>query len=145
MNILKNILKIFGMMFFVVFPAILILYNIFFGFMGCYIIINKNNIILETLLEQERINNDAKIIFLDTTAGDEYHIAIVNKNLSVDKELVREEKNDLIEYIKSNGVDVYNFVTILNYIYIIIIAIIIFFRKLLENADMFGKFEERDN
>ena len=29
--------------------------------------------------------------------------------------------------------------------YIIKVAIIIFFKKLLENSDMFGKMEERDN
>ena len=145
MKVLKNVLKIFGIIFFIVIPAILILYNIFFGFMGCYITINNNNTILETLLEEEKIDNQAKIIFLDTTAGDDHHITVINKNLSVDEDWVRKEKNDLVEYIKNNGVDVYNFVTVLNYVYIILIAIIIFFRKLLENADMFGKFEERDN
>ena len=64
MKVLKNVLKIFGIIFFIVIPAILILYNIFFGFMGCYITINNNNTILETLLEEEKIDNQAKIILL---------------------------------------------------------------------------------
>ena len=92
--------------------------------MGCYITINNNNTVLETLLEEEKIDNQAKIIFLDTTAGDDHHITVINKNLSVDEDWVRKEKNDLVEYIKNNGVDVYNFVTVLNYVYIILIAII---------------------
>lgn len=146
MKILKNILKIFIIIFLIVIPIVLIIYNIFIGFMGCYLMINNNNIILETLLKEEEFDYDqAKIVFLDTTAGDDHHITIINKNLLVEDDWVRKEKNDLVEYVKNNGVDVYNFITILNYIYIIAIAIIIFFKKLLENVDMFGKFEESDN
>lgn len=145
MKILKKILKILGIIFLIIIPTVLIIYNIFIGFMGCYLMINNNNIILETLLNEEGLDNQAKIVFVDTTAGDDHHVTVINKNLSVEDDWVTKENNRLVEYVKNNGVDVYNFITILNYIYIIVIAIIIFFRKLLENADMFGKFEERDN
>lgn len=145
MKILKKILKILGIIFLIIIPTVLIIYNIFIGFMGCYLMINNNNIILETLLNEEGLDNQAKIVFVDTTAGDDHYVTVINKNLSVEDDWVTKENNRLVEYVKNNGVDVYNFITILNYIYIIVIAIIIFFRKLLENADMFGKFEERDN
>ena len=62
MKVLKNVLKIFGIIFFIVITAILILYNIFFVFMGCYITINNNNTILETLLEEEKIDKLALVI-----------------------------------------------------------------------------------
>lgn len=142
---MKKVLKIFVITFFIVIPAILILYSIFIGFMGCYIIVNNGNATLNNLLNEEDLDGKAKIIFLDTTAGDDHHITVINKNLSTREDWVRKEDNKLVDYIKENGLDIYNFITVLNYIYVIAIAVIIFFKKLFENVDMFGKFEERDN
>lgn len=148
MKIIKNILKVLIIFVFVIIPIILISYNIFFGFMGCYLVINNDNNELELLLNEKELNeNDAKIIFIDTIAGDGDHITIVNKNLSIEDSwiCIDDESNDLGNYIKENGIDVYDMINKLSYIYIIVIAAVIFFKKLTENVDKFGKFEERDN
>ena len=118
----------------------------FIDFIGCYIMINNNNVELEMLLEKEGIDQaKAKIVFVDTTAGDDDHVTIINKNLTIKDKWISNEKSKLVDFVKDNGIDVYNTVTVLNYIYIVAIAVIIFFKKLLENVDMFGKFEEKDN
>ena len=143
MKIAKSLL----LFFLIVIPTILILYNIFVGFIGYYFIVNNNDVVLYTLLEKEKIDyTKSKIIFVDTTTIDDDHMIIINKNLSIkEKWIHNDEKNELIDYVKTNGIDVYNVITVLNYIYVIVIASIVFFKKLLENVDKFGKFEERDN
>ena len=146
MKLIKNIFKTLAIIFLIVIPILLILYSMFIDFLGCYLIFNNNNPKLELLLAEDGLDSKrVKIIFLDITAGDDKHLTIMNKNLSIDDKWISADNNKLVEYIKTNGIDVYNTVTIINYIYIIIVAIIISFKKLLENADMFGKFEERDN
>ena len=146
MKLIKNIFKTLAIIFLIVIPILLILYSMFIDFLGCYLMFNNNNPKLELLLAEDGLDSKrVKIIFLDITAGDDKHLTIMNKNLSIDDKWISADNNKLVEYIKTNGIDVYNTVTIINYIYIIIVAIIISFKKLLENADMFGKFEERDN
>ncbi len=148
MKTIKNILKVLIIFVFVIIPIILISYNIFFGFMGCYLVINNDNNELELLLNEKQLNeNEAKIIFIDTIAGDGDHITIVNKNLSIEDSwiCIDDEYNDLGNYIRENGIDVYDMINKLSYIYIIVIAVVIFLKKLTENVDKFGKFEERDN
>ena len=144
MKIIKNVFKIFAIIFLIIIPICLILYSIFIDFLGCYLIFNDNSQI-ETLASSEGVDlEDIKIVFLDTNAGDNDHITLVNKNLII-KDFWAMQNSELVEYVKTNGIDLYNAVNIINYIYIIIVAIIIFFKKLLENVDMFSKFQERDN
>ena len=143
---MKKTFKILGIIFLVIIPTIIIFYSMFIDFIGCYIMINNNNVELEMLLEKEGIDQaKAKIVFVDTTAGDDDHVTIINKNLTIKDKWISNEKSKLVDFVKDNGIDVYNTVTVLNYIYIVAIAVIIFFKKLLENVDMFGKFEEKDN
>lgn len=144
MKIIKNVFKIFAIIFLIIIPICLILYSIFIDFLGCYLIFNDNSQI-ETLASSEGVDlEDIKIVFLDTNAGDNDHITLVNKNFII-KDFWAMQNSELVEYVKTNGIDLYNTVNIINYIYIIIVAIIIFFKKLLENVDMFSKFQERDN
>lgn len=146
MKVLNSFLKIFIILFFIVIPVCLILYNIFEGFLGCYLIVNNNDIKLEKLLSENNIDyNTAKIIFLDTTSGDGEHMTIINKNFSIKNKWISLDESEIIEYVEKNGIDVYDVVTKINYIYILAIAVIIFFKKLFENIDMFSKFKERDN
>ena len=145
MKIIKNVFKIFAIIFLIIIPICLILYSIFIDFLGCYLMFNNNDSKLDALLIQEELDSkNIGIIFLDTTAGDDNHITLINKNLLVKNTWISTD-NKLVEYVKTNGIDLYNTVNIINYIYIIIVAIIIFFKKLLENSDMFGKMEEKDN
>lgn len=146
MKIIKNVFKIFAIIFLIIIPICLILYSIFIDFLGCYLMFNNNDSKLDALLIQEELDSkNIGIIFLDTTAGDDNHITLINKNLSVKNTWISTDSNKLVEYVKTNGIDLYNTVNIINYIYIIIVAIIIFFKKLLENSDIFGKMEEKDN
>lgn len=146
MKIIKNVFKIFAIIFLIIIPICLILYSMFIDFLGCYLMFNNNDSKLDALLIQEELDSkNIGIIFLDTTAGDDNHITLINKNLSVKNTWISTDNNKLVEYVKTNGIDLYNTVNIINYIYIIIVAIIIFFKKLLENSDMFGKMEEKDN
>ena len=146
MKLIKKIFKMLSIIFLIVIPTLLILYSMFIDFIGCYLMINNNNPKLESLLTEEGLDSKSvKIIFLDISAGDDEHLTIMNKNLSIDDTWISTDNNKLVEYIETNGIDVYNAVTIINYIYIIMIAIVIFFKKILENAEMFGKFEDSDN
>ena len=146
MKVLNSFFKIFIILFFIVIPVCLILYNIFEGFLGCYLIVNNNDIKLEKLLSENNIDyNTAKIIFLDTTSGDGEHMTIINKNFSIKNKWISVDESELVKYVEENGIDVYDVVTKINYIYILAIAVIIFFKKLFENIDMFSKFKERDN
>ena len=145
MKIIKNVFKVFLIFIFIIIPITLMLYNMFVDFLGCYLILNNGDTKLELLLNNCGLNADeVKIIFLDTNAGDGYHITVINKNLSIDDNSWN-YYIDLENYMKENGIDVYDTLNKLTYIYIIIIACIVFFKKLTENVDKFGKFEERDN
>ena len=146
MKLIKNIFKTLAIIFLIIIPVCLILYSMYIDFLGCYLMFNNNDSKLDALLIQEELDSkNIGIIFLDTTAGDDDHITLINKNLSVKNTWISTDNNKLVEYVKTNGIDLYNTVNIINYIYIIIVAIIIFLKKLLENADMFGKMEEKDN
>ncbi len=143
MKIIKNIFKILANIFLIIIPICLILYSMFSGFLGCYLMFNNDSKI-ETLLTEEVDFKNIKIVFLDTNAGDDNNIILINKNLSIKNTYISTD-NKLVEYVKTNGIDLYNTINVINYIYILIVAIIIFFKKFLENVDMFGKFQERDN
>ena len=144
MKIIKNIFKTLAIIFLIVIPILLILYSMFIDFLGCYVLFT-NDFQIELLASQEgSVLEDIRIVFIDTDAEDGTNITLVNKDL-IKNRLWGNSNGELVEYVKTNGIDLYNTVNIINYIYIIIVAIIIFFKKLLENADIFGKMEERDN
>lgn len=144
MKIIKNIFKILAIIFLIIIPICLILYSMFIDFLGCYVLFT-NDFQIELLASQEgSVLKDIRIVFIDTDAEDGTNITLVNKDL-IKNRLWGNSNGELVEYVKTNGIDLYNTVNIINYIYIIIVAIIIFFKKLLENADIFGKMEERDN
>lgn len=144
MKMLKNIFKVLAVIFLIIIPICLILYSMFIDFLGCYLLFT-NDPKIDLLASQEGTElKDIRIIFVDTVAGDSTNITLVNKRLITNR-IWGNSNGELVEYVKTNGIDLYNTVTFINYIYIIIVAIIIFFKKLLENADMFGKMEEKDN
>ncbi len=144
MKIVKNIFKILSIVFLIIIPICLILYSMFIDFLGCYVLFT-NAPKIDLLASQEGTElKDIRIVFIDTVAGESTNITFVNKNLITNR-IWGNSNGELVEYVKTNGIDLYNTVTFINYIYIIIVAIIIFFKKLLENADIFGKMEERDN
>ena len=101
MKVIKNILKFFIIVLFIIIPICLMLYSMFIDFLGCYLIIN-NNPQIDMLLKKEGYS-DAKIIFLDTTAGDDEHITMINKNFSLDDGWISVDYSELVEYIKTNG------------------------------------------
>ena len=83
MKIIKNVFKIFAIIFLIIIPICLILYSIFIDFLGCYLIFNDNSQI-ETLASSEGVDlEDIKIVFLDTNAGYNDHITCVNKNFII--------------------------------------------------------------
>lgn len=143
MNAIKKVFKILLIILLFIIPTCLILYSMFIDFLGCYLLIN-NNAKIDELLKKEGYNN-AKIVFVDTTAGDDEHITVINENFSFEDDWISTDYNELVEYAKANGIDVYNCVNVINYAYIIILAIAIFLKKLLENVEKYGKFQERDN
>ena len=118
MKLVKNVLKVFLVFIFIIIPTILILYNMFIDFLGCYVMVNNNDTKLELLLNNCGLNADeVKFIFLDTNAGDGYHITVINKNLSIDDNSWN-YYIDLENYMKENGIDVYDTLNKLTYIYI---------------------------
>ena len=137
-----KVIKMLLIIFLVIIPVCLILYSMFIDFLGCYLLI-ENSDKIDSLLSKNGYKTDTKIVFLDTTAGDDEHITIINKDFSVKN--VWTKDNELVDYIKTNGIDVYNTVNVINYVYIIIVACVILFKKILENVDKYGKFRERDN
>lgn len=145
MNILKRILRILFIIFLIIIPIGLILCNMFFDLFGYIIIVNNKN--------KEEINNiisadgidafQSKFIIINTEPEDD-KVKIISESFKM-KEIVLDSESKLIKYAEEEGIDVYDTVTKLNYIYVIALAVFIFFRKLFENVDMFGKFEEKDN
>lgn len=142
---MKKILKILGVIIFIIIPAILIICNMFFDFFGYIIIVNeKNKEEVNEIIKEEGIEiTNSKIIIVNTKTGDDDVKFITDEGVVSDLKIKSESK--LITYIEKNGIDIYYTITKINYIYIIVVAIVIFFKKLLENVDMFGKFEEKDN
>ena len=104
----------------------------------------KNKEEVNEIIKEEGIEiTNSKIIIVNTKTGDDDVKFITDEGVVSDLKIKSESK--LITYIEKNGIDIYYTITKINYIYIIVVAIVIFFKKLLENVDMFGKFEEKDN
>ena len=142
---MKKILKIFGVIFFIIIPALLIICNMFWDFFGYILIVNdKNQSDVNAIITSEGIDIfQSKIIIINSKTGDD-DVKIVTSDFGI-RDITLNSESKLIKYTKENGIDIYDTIIKINYIYIIIIAIVIFFRKFLENVDKYGKFEERDN
>ena len=142
MNSLKKVILII----LVVIPLILIIFNMFFD-PFCYILIidtaNKN-IIKGLISEEDYSIDDTKVIIIDNKPNKYDKVILINSKLSKEEIEINEQSN-LLEYSKENGIDVYHTITLINYIYIIVIAIVIFFAKLSENVSLFSKFGSNDD
>ena len=142
---MKKIFKVLGIILFIIIPIVLIILNMFFDFFGYIVIVNeKNNKIINEIIKTEGIDiNNSKIIIVNSQSGDD-EVKFITDELGI-RDIKLDSENLLIKYAEKYGIDIYYSITKINYIYVIGIAIIIFLKKLLENADMFGKMEERDN
>lgn len=143
---MKKILKIIEIIFLLIIPIILIFVNGWIDFFGYELIVDeKNNMIINELLEEEFINcKNPKIIIVENKYKEDDIVKIVTNKLKVE-EYMSNSESEFIKYMEENGIDIYDTWNKIRFIYILVAAILIFFRKLSENADMFGKFEERDN
>ncbi|MBQ7410666.1 MAG: hypothetical protein IJW20_04705 [Clostridia bacterium] len=143
---MKKILKIIEIIFLLIIPIILIFVNGWIDFFGYALIVDeKNNMIINELLEEEFINcKNPKIIIVENKYKEDDIVKIVTNKLKVE-EYMSNSESEFIKYMEENGIDIYDTWNKIRFIYILVAAILIFFRKLSENADMFGKFEERDN
>lgn len=143
---MKKILKIIEIIFLLIIPIILIFVNGWIDFFGYELIVDeKNNMIINELLEEEFINcKNPKIIIVENKYKEDDIVKIVTNKLKVE-EYMSNSESEFIKYMEENGIDIYDTWNKIRFIYILVTAILIFFRKLSENADMFGKFEERDN
>lgn len=143
---MKKILKIIEIIFLLIIPIILIFVNGWIDFFGYALIVDeKNNMIINELLEEEFINcKNPKVIIVENKYKEDDIVKIVTNKLKVE-EYMSNSESEFIKYMEENGIDIYDTWNKIRFIYILVAAILIFFRKLSENADMFGKFEERDN
>ena len=143
---MKKILKIIEIIFLLIIPIILIFVNGWIDFFGYELIVDeKNNMIINELLEEEFINcKNPKVIIVENKYKEDDIVKIVTNKLKVE-EYMSNSESEFIKYMEENGIDIYDTWNKIRFIYILVAAILIFFRKLSENADMFGKFEERDN
>ena len=146
MNITKNIFKGILIIFFVIIPVLLIIFNMFFDVFGYILFVNdKNNANLKSLLEKENCDTqNLKIIFVDSEPKADDKVKLIYSNFEI-KECLKNSESEFIKYIEEEGIDLYKTITWINYIYVIVIASVIFFRKVLENASLFSKFEQSDN
>ena len=139
---LKKIIKSILIVVFVIIPVIVIINSMFNEFFAYLILVDENT--KEQfegygLLNVERY----KAVILEIEPEETNNLILIgNQNEFITEKI--DKKHEVNSFIKENGIDIYNVVSIISYVYIIIIAVVIFVKKLLENADMYGKFEERD-
>lgn len=143
---MKKILKIIEIIFLLIIPIGLIFVNGWIDFFGYALTVNeKNNMTVNELLEDEFIHcKNPKMIIVESKYKEDDIVKIVTEELKVE-EYMSNSESEFIKYMEENGIDIYDTWNKIRFIYILIAAIILFFRKLSENVDMFGKFEERDN
>ena len=139
---LKKIIKSILIVVFVIIPVIVIVNSMFNEFFAYLILVDENT--KDQFKEYGLLNVERyKAVILEIEPEENNNLILIGYQ----NEFIREEiskEHELNSFIKENGIDIYNVVSIINYIYIIIIALVIFVKKLLENADMYSKFEERD-
>lgn len=139
---LNKIIKSILIVVFVIIPVIVIINSMFNEFFAYLILVDENT--KEQfegygLLNVERY----KAVILEIEPEETNNLILIgNQNEFITEKI--DKKHEVNSFIKENGIDIYNVVSIISYVYIIIIAVVIFVKKLLENADMYGKFEERD-
>lgn len=143
---MKKIIKGIEIIFLLIIPIIFILLSDKLDFFGYALIINsENNTKVYELLQQEGIDcENPKLIIVESEYKADDIVKILTDKFEVE-EYMSYSESDFIKYMEKNGIDIYDTWNKIRYIYILIAAIMIFFKKLLENADMFGKMEERDN
>ena len=142
---MKKILKIIEIIFLLIIPIILIFVNGWIDFFGYALIVDeKNNMIINELLEEFIDCKNPKMIIVEGKAKEDDVVKIVTDEFEVE-EYMSYSDSEFIKYMEENGTDIYDTWNRIRFIYILVAAILIFFKKLSENVDMFGKFEERDN
>lgn len=136
-----KIIKVLLVMFLIIIPIILIFCNTFFGYI---LVINKENYSdVKRLLELEEIYcQNPKLIIVESKANADDIIKILTVNF---EDYKCNSDSEFIKYVEKKGIDVYDVLNKIGYIYIIIVAIIIFSKKFFENVDMFGKFDNMDD
>lgn len=139
---LNKIIKSILIVVFVIIPVIVIVNSMFNEFFAYLILVDENTkeqFERYGLLNVERY----KAVILEIEPEENNNLILIgNQNEFITEKI--DKKHEVNSFIKENGIDIYNVVSIISYVYIIIIAVVIFVKKLLENADMYGKFEERD-
>lgn len=143
---MKKILKGIEIIFLLVIPIVFLLLNDKLDFFGYALIVNSENTtkVYELMQEEGMDCKNPKLIIVESEYKADDIVKILTNKFKVEEYMSYSESN-FIKYMEKNGIDIYDTWNKIRYIYILIAAIIIFFRKLLENADMFGKMEERDN
>lgn len=143
---MKKIFRIIEIVFCLIIPMILIFGDSWIEFFEYALIVNeKNDKIVIELLEKEFIEcKNPKMIIVESKYKDNDTIKIVTSDLKIE-EYRNNPESEFIKYMEKEGIDIYYTWNKITLFYILIIAIIAFFRKILENVDMYGKFEERDN
>ncbi len=143
---IRKVLKTFLIIFFVLLPISLIIWSMFFEFFGYILFVNKTNRSdISEIINYSNIKEDnLKIVILDNNSNKKDKLIFVDSNFGICIEEI-EIENQITQYIKNQGLDIYQSMIKFNYIYVTIFAIVFFFKKLFENVDMFENLEERDN
>lgn len=139
----KNYLKNIFIIIFVIIPVILIVSNMFFEPLGYILIINETNFkeINEILaIENYDFEIDNGIILINSKLDE---IKILNYEFNI-AEYQIDKYGEIAKYIKINGIDLYNVMTWISYIYILLIFGFIFWKKLFENSEFFRNYEDND-
>lgn len=143
---MKKILNFIEILFLLIIPIIFLLLSDKMDFFGYALMINsENSARVNVLLKEELIDcENPKMIIVESKYKADDIVKILTAEFKVEEYISNSESN-FIKYMEENGIDIYDKWNKIRYIYIIIAAIIIFFKKLSENAEMFGKFEDSDN
>lgn len=143
---MKKILNFIEILFLLIIPIIFLLLSDKMDFFGYALMINsENSARVNVLLKEEHIDcKNPKMIIVESKYKADDIVKILTAEFKVEEYISNSESN-FIKYMEENGIDIYDKWNKIRYIYIIIAAIIIFFKKLSENAEMFGKFEDSDN
>lgn len=143
---MKKILKIFDIIFLLIIPLILLFSTSLTEFMGYTLMVNsENKSNINKLLEEEFIYcENPKIILVESKYNADDIVKIVTTEFKIE-EYTSNSESRFIKYMEEYGIDTFDAWNKIRFCYFIILAIVIFFKKLTENVDMFGKFEEKDN
>lgn len=137
----KNYLKTILIILFVILPLILISINMFLEPLGYAIFLNNNeDIKLVFQKENYKIDDTTRVIIINSKLDS---MTIINSNFKIETFQV-EKESEVAKYLKENGIDIFNIMNWISYIYILIIFGIIFWRKLFETSEFYRTFEDND-